>query len=204
LAIDAGAVGQCHAERTGEDAAVERARVGLVPPRPDNPAALAPLELLPDAVQLVAHRLEVLVPMLRVLFQRAVDDADDLRIETAPMYAIEVSSRPSRCRRLLHPSQPIGASMPLPTPSGVGTEEIGMASRDAAAKVVTVPATIEWKQPDLPRDDVEIAMQRASTDLPAELADLLWTDKRARAAWALLTVSQQRMLREEIARAKPC
>jgi len=79
-----------------------------------------------------------------------------------------------------------------------------MASRDAAAKVVTVPATIEWKQPDLPRDDVEIAMQRASTDLPAELADLLWTDKRARAAWALLTVSQQRMLREEIARAKPC
>jgi uncharacterized protein YdeI (YjbR/CyaY-like superfamily) len=51
-------------------------------------------------------------------------------------------------------------------------------------------------------DRIEIMLRRAPTDLPVELATLLRTNTRASAAWARLTTSQQRMLREEIARAR--
>lgn len=51
-------------------------------------------------------------------------------------------------------------------------------------------------------DNVRLSLGVAPADLPEELAELLRTDERARAAWEQLTVSQQRMLREEVASAR--
>lgn len=49
---------------------------------------------------------------------------------------------------------------------------------------------------------VRLSLRLASTDLPEELATLIDTSRFAAAAWATLTSSQQRMLRDEIASGK--
>lgn len=49
---------------------------------------------------------------------------------------------------------------------------------------------------------IRLNLRLASADLPEEMATLIQTDRAAAAAWAKLTSSQQRMLRDEIASAK--
>lgn len=51
-------------------------------------------------------------------------------------------------------------------------------------------------------DTIELTMNVAATDLPAELAELLRSDAQARARWEALTQGQRRMLCEEIVAAK--
>ena len=51
-------------------------------------------------------------------------------------------------------------------------------------------------------DQVNLNLQIASEELPAELAALIKTDTQARRHWEKLTPGQQRMLREEILAAK--
>jgi len=51
-------------------------------------------------------------------------------------------------------------------------------------------------------DEVELTIRLASEDLPEELAQLLKTNRTAKANWEKLTTAQQRMLREEIFGAK--
>jgi hypothetical protein len=51
--------------------------------------------------------------------------------------------------------------------------------------------------------EVRIQLHLASTELPDELKNLLEADVAAKAAWDLLTPSQQRMLRDEIASRSP-
>jgi hypothetical protein len=51
-------------------------------------------------------------------------------------------------------------------------------------------------------DRVKLSLRLASDELPEEIATLLAGSRRAQAAWAKLTLAQQRMLREEVFAAK--
>ncbi len=51
-------------------------------------------------------------------------------------------------------------------------------------------------------DQVELVMRVASTELPPELEDVLDKSSDARACWAAMSASQQRMVREHVMAAK--
>jgi len=51
-------------------------------------------------------------------------------------------------------------------------------------------------------DRIRVSLRLASTDLPAELAGVIAKHSKAKAAWASLSVSQQRMIREQVLAAK--
>lgn len=51
-------------------------------------------------------------------------------------------------------------------------------------------------------DRVRVSLRLASTGLPAELAGVIAKHSKAKAVWASLSVSQQRMIREQVLAAK--
>ena len=88
------------------------------------------------------------------------------------------------------------------TLNGVDMGRRSLKPWDAARWFMDLPQTLCAAAGVETGDAAELLLERASEDLPEELAAAIAGSERGRLAWEAMTPAQRRMLREEVAAAK--